>query len=1173
MTIVHLPLGGVREWAVDWSLALSYLMLAGVFYRYYSCGSVRLSVTCAYALPFSLILFAGIQVFFQCPELPLLKNNYLVWEKLRPLLNSNVFSSISLAPELTRKYILLFCLSTLMFFFSIELFRRTEYFYYLPIILIFTIALNASIGFYNQSTGGTSNLFSNIPIEGASVFGTFVNRNHFAVFIEMGLCTSLGLSAAAYFTRGLKYRKVLLAYAVAASCFFIVSLLFSFSRTGISLGIFTVIFFSIIVFNEFRRKRKFHKAVILAIIPAMGLVIASFRGLTYVWNRYETTFATDNVSLMTRFNIWHSTIDLIRDFWCMGAGFGSFTYASTRFESGNVPDKIANHAHNDWLEIFSEAGIPFASFVVVFILLFYSLNMIKIIKQRDSFKKWLGIGVGLGILSVMLHEIVEFAIRTPGVMVVFSVLTGLLILCAGKPQVWIVPISKKYAFAYLLPVILIPLFLIIQMIPKLSADYDREELVDRNRSSGPVQRDMREVVDAGYQIELAERILKVHESPEVRMFLGHAQHIYARQMLSGLELKYVRESLKREIADRELPDYHDLAEESHGNISPEDWGKVRDMLQAANANIRTALASYPTRSVYYLRLASSLEFLMKTERQTDSSAGTDATDDLIAAILSAAHFYSPNIGGTTNSAAMGKWRRLQRRLEREKSIPMDDADVREAMDLFKKSADQSPCDTLAIYQVLWEATHDEKRLADIAPDHIPAHVTLYNFFLQKGRFLAAGRQLSRILSLTEELNRPGQDEFKKLRQPRESAAEIKEFVYSQQATLCSFQGDWRAYHNISENRFFNLRISLNDNLARSSKLYQDGQYIMAYHGLQKILVGDPENAEALSLGAKLAFKLDKKLDMQKYVLALLFAKGKVSNSTWRQLSGDLKQLASSGNQGDFPICKFLLAAVLYEEIANDGYSPQRRRSIMEIGEILNEIIEGVNKNKTDAWMNFHLVYFYLGNVLQLSGEYGRAMEAYAKGLEICPRALFIIDKAAATAESMSRKGIGLEPAISGRLQPFFEWRGKIKPQQETGIVFDNIAELYGISVSAPDVRPIDTVDITYYWKCKNLIDREYEIVCNFTNQDQFGFSQNYKTGSNEFGDDMVSWRIGEIIELTTTLRPAKYSLRTNNRLPPEGPYFLDICLYSAGQESRYLRSGVKAYIPVFNVSEHGTVKR
>lgn len=366
---------------------------------------------------------------------------------------------------------------------------------------------------------------------------------------------------------------------------------------------------------------------------------------------------------------------------------------------------------------------------------------------------------------------------------------------------------------------------------------------------------------------------------------------------------------------------------------------------------------------------------------------------------------------------------------------------------------------------------------------------------------------------------------------------------------------------------------MNDNLAQLSKLYQDGQYIRAYYSLQKILISDPGNAEALSLGVKLAFKLDKKRDLQKYVLALLFAKEKVPAAIWRQLSVDLKQVAAFGAQRDFPVCKFLQAAVLYEEIVNDGYSQQQRRSVLETGEILNGIIKDVDTKKTDSWMNFHLVYFYLGNVLQLSGKYAQAMEAYAKGLEICPRALFIIDKAAATADSMKKKGIDLDTAISGRLHPFFEWRSKIKPQQETGIVFDNITELYGISVSAPDIRPIDTVEITYYWKCKNLIDQEYEIICNFTNRDQFRFSQSYKSGSDKFGDDMISWRIGEVIELTTTLRPAKYSLRANNRLPPEGPYFLDICLYSAGLESRYLRPGVTAYIPVFGISEQAASKR
>ena len=1165
LTSAHLPLGGARSWAVDWSLAFSYLLLAGIFYRYYLSGSVRLSISYAYILPFCLILFAGIQIFLPCPETAFLKNNHLAWEKLNILLNSSVPSSISLTPTLTGKYLLLFCLSALMFFFSLELFRRTDFFYFLPVIFIFSVALNAAVGFYNQSTGGTANLFSNIPAYGASVFGTFVNRNHFAVFIEMGLGTALGLSAAAYFTKGLKYRKALLTYSVAASCFFIVALLFSFSRTGISLGIFAVIVFSIIVLNEFRRKRKIYKAVLLAIIPVTALVATSFRGLIYVLNRYETTFATDNASLTSRFNFWHSTIDLIRDYWCMGAGFGSFTYASTRFESGIIPDKIANHAHNDWLELFSEAGIPFALFIIVFIVLFYSLNMFKIMKRQDTFKKWLGIGVGLGILSVMLHEIVEFAIRTPGVMISFSVLAGLFVLCAGKPYVWIVPISKKYAAAYLLSVILIPVMLIIQIAPELSANYGREALIDRNRSFYTVKSNMSAEVDADYQIKLAERILKIHESPEVRMFLGQAQYVYANELLSGIELKGSGGESGRKIVEKELPEHPDPAADSPADIPEEDYRNVKGVLQAANANIRIALASYPTHALYYIHLACNLELLQQINNMKRHSGGSGIEEDLISDIFSAAHYYSPNIGYITKSAAMGKWRRILRRLEREKSIATADADVQEAIDLFKKSAEQSPGNTSDIYKVLWDATPAENLLAEIAPAYISAHMNLYYFFLQKGRYAAADGQLSKILSLATNLDRPGQNEFEKLRHPPETADQIKEFVYSQQATLYSYQGNWKAFHDIAGNRFLNLRISSNKDIEQLTKQYQDGQYITAYCSLQKILEIDPSNPEALSLAARLAWKLDKNRDLQKHLLSLLFAKEKIPGTIWRQLSGDLKQAGSSDTKKDFPVCKFLYTAVLYEEAVASSVGSQRQNSILAVKKQLNEIIESVDTKKTASWMNLHLVYFYLGNVLQLDNKYCQAMEAYAKGLEICPRALFIIDKAMATADSMREKGIELDKSVSDRLLPFSQWRDKIKPQQETGIEFDNIAELYGISVSATDINPMDTIGITYYWKCKNLIDQEYAIICNFTDQDGFKFSQSCKTGSNQFGDDMVSWRIGEIIEVTATLKPAKYYLRANNQLPPEGSYLLDISLYSGGLENRYFRSGIKAYIPVFSI--------
>ncbi len=60
-----------------------------------------------------------------------------------------------------------------------------------------------------------------------------------------------------------------------------------------------------------------------------------------------------------RLNLWLSAIDYIKKNPLMGAGYGSWKVASIPYEKEHADDMyIAYHAHNDFLEMAAELGIP-----------------------------------------------------------------------------------------------------------------------------------------------------------------------------------------------------------------------------------------------------------------------------------------------------------------------------------------------------------------------------------------------------------------------------------------------------------------------------------------------------------------------------------------------------------------------------------------------------------------------------------------------------------------------------------------------------------------------------------------------------------------------------------------------------------------------------------------------
>ncbi len=320
----------------------------------------------------------------------------------------------------------------MVFFLSLHLLRTKRRIDILVAILIAVGVVQALYAVY-QTFSANPKIFWWASRSGGHGYacGTFTVSNHFCFYLEMLLPLAAGfgfsrLKTKRRFIPGLKQRKALIqrvvgwfapespnpsALAVGAGVLAMgIGLLMSASRGGIlSLGgaafIMAVLFF----FRPEGRKNGLAVLALCLVVVLYGLHI----GIDPTLRKFERT-----ESLASRLFTASTLLPIIGDYPGTGVGLGSLRYIYYRY---TVPDPpvpytgvwTAGHAHNDWLELFTETGMAGGGLVLAAYLVFL-YKMIRIWRRRHH-RHAVGIGAGVitGLLAVGFHSFFDFSMRIP----------------------------------------------------------------------------------------------------------------------------------------------------------------------------------------------------------------------------------------------------------------------------------------------------------------------------------------------------------------------------------------------------------------------------------------------------------------------------------------------------------------------------------------------------------------------------------------------------------------------------------------------------------------------------------------------------------------------------------------------------------------------------------------
>jgi O-antigen ligase len=376
---------------------------------------------------FQLVPLPGVLLRWLRPDNPTLNASL-------PGSDNHSFSSLSIAPYNTRIHLVLLVCCATAFFFARMLGKDRASRRRLVTWLVALGTFEALYGLVQYLTGW-QRIFGYVKkynLEEAT--GTYINRNHFAGFLEMVI--PFGVALVLYENaklprkvmpgRNARIKRILgggklsrMGLWLLAATVMVAGLFFSLSRMGIIAAVASLAVMA--AFSGFQRKAGLWVA---AGIMACGIILVMWMGAGPAVGRFGTIGEEYASADESRWSLWKDTARLVGGHPLLGSGLGTFPVAFTRVQSTFL-GKFVNHAHNDYLELASDLGIPAAA------LFFGSTGALlvrvarKAASSEVSFERAMALGCLGSIAAILLHSLTDFNLYIPANALVFSSILGL----------------------------------------------------------------------------------------------------------------------------------------------------------------------------------------------------------------------------------------------------------------------------------------------------------------------------------------------------------------------------------------------------------------------------------------------------------------------------------------------------------------------------------------------------------------------------------------------------------------------------------------------------------------------------------------------------------------------------------------------------------------------------
>jgi O-antigen ligase len=335
-------------------------------------------------------------------------------------------NTLSFDPYSTR--LVLVQLATLLIYFAATLvFVDTPHRLHVLVRTIMIFGFVLAIFGLTQSFTSPTKVYWIRELPQSTAFGPFINRHHFAGYMELTIALPLGL----LFSGAVDKEKRLLYLFVAGLMG--VALVMTTSRGGIISLVLEIVFLVVVtgIWRTQNERRKTKSSRLKRVATRIGLTSALLVGLffgvlllggEFSINRFIDSVNTDDPTT-GRAHFWSVTLDIIKAHPYVGTGLGAFGVIYTRYDSRNGLFRL-EQAHNDYLQVLSDAGIIGGVLALSFVvLLFY--KAIARAKSRDDFRRGVALAALSGCFAVLVHSFFDFTLHTTSNALLFLVLAAL----------------------------------------------------------------------------------------------------------------------------------------------------------------------------------------------------------------------------------------------------------------------------------------------------------------------------------------------------------------------------------------------------------------------------------------------------------------------------------------------------------------------------------------------------------------------------------------------------------------------------------------------------------------------------------------------------------------------------------------------------------------------------
>ena len=343
------------------------------------------------------------------------------------VLSGPAVRSLSLDPHATR--LVLVQISVLLVYFAATLvFVDTPHRLRILVRTIVIFGFMLAIFGMTQSFTSPNKLYWVGELPQSTAFGPFINRHHFAGYMELTLALPLGL----LFSGAVAREKTLL-YAFAAGLMG-VALILTNSRGGIISLIAEVMFLVVIAGvrrrsaapetgEKNRRMRSGFVRAGLALALIIGILGATVLvGGEQALSRFVGTVNAEDPTT-GRGHFWNVTLDIIKANPLVGTGLGAFGVVYTRYDSRNGLFRL-EQAHNDYLQILSDGGVIGAALGLFFIVVLFRSGLLRR-ETGDEFRRGISTGALAGCFAVLVHSFFDFTLHTTANALLFLILAAL----------------------------------------------------------------------------------------------------------------------------------------------------------------------------------------------------------------------------------------------------------------------------------------------------------------------------------------------------------------------------------------------------------------------------------------------------------------------------------------------------------------------------------------------------------------------------------------------------------------------------------------------------------------------------------------------------------------------------------------------------------------------------